>query len=67
MSRCILVIERPRSCSTWIDRLFNSHPRMLYRHRPESLRWPVLPLYPESTESPGQLAVCLEALPEAIA
>lgn len=52
MSRCILVFGMPRSGTTWIGKLFDSHPDTLYRHEPDSVRRLTLPLYPETQEAP---------------
>src|SRR6185312_10315120 len=35
MNRCILVFGMPRSGTTWIGKLFDSHPDTLYRHELE--------------------------------
>lgn len=47
MNRCILVFGMPRSGTTWIGKLFDSHPDTLYRHEPDSVRRLSLPLFPE--------------------
>lgn len=47
MSGCILVFGMPRSGTTWVGKLFDSHPDTLYRHEPDSVRRLGLPLYPE--------------------
>jgi hypothetical protein len=47
MNDCILVFGMPRSGTTWIGKLFDSHPYTLYRHEPDSVRRLSLPLYPE--------------------
>ncbi|TAM61113.1 MAG: hypothetical protein EPN49_07670 [Rhodanobacter sp.] len=52
MSRCILVFGMPRSGTTWIGKLFDSHPDTLYRHEPDSVRRLSLPLYPEAHVAP---------------
>lgn len=31
---CILILSAPRSGSTWLGSLFNSHPNVIYRHEP---------------------------------
>ena len=52
MNRCILVFGMPRSGTTWIGKLFDSHPDTLYRHEPDSVRRLSLPLYPETQVAP---------------
>ncbi|MFC5582154.1 sulfotransferase family protein [Rhodanobacter terrae] len=52
MNRCILVFGMPRSGTTWIGKLFDSHPDTLYRHEPDSVRPLSLPLYPETRVAP---------------
>lgn len=52
MSGCILVFGMPRSGTTWIGKLFDSHPDTLYRHEPDSVRRLSLPLYPEMEAAP---------------
>lgn len=47
MNSCILVFGMPRSGTTWIGKLFDSHPGTLYRHEPDSFRPLSLPLFPE--------------------
>jgi hypothetical protein len=53
MTGCILVFGMPRSGTTWIGKLFDSHPDTLYRHEPDSLRRLSIPLFPEHGDSPG--------------
>jgi hypothetical protein len=44
----ILIFGLPRSGTTWLGKLFDSHPDTLYRHEPDSVhRDPTLPLLPE--------------------
>jgi len=52
VSRCILVFGMPRSGTTWIGKLFDSHPDTLYRHEPDSVRRLSFPLYPEIETAP---------------
>ncbi len=52
MNPCILVFGLPRSGTTWIGKLFDSHPHTLYRHEPDSVRRLHLPLYPERQTAP---------------
>lgn len=49
----ILIFGLPRSGTTWIGKIFDSHPDTLYRHEPDS--WGLLnsiPLLPSTAESP---------------
>ncbi|HEX5352520.1 MAG TPA: sulfotransferase [Rhodanobacteraceae bacterium] len=52
MNPCILVFGMPRSGTTWIGKLFDSHPDTLYRHEPDSVMRLSLPLYPEVEDAP---------------
>ena len=36
--RLILLFGKPRSGTTWLGKIFDSHPDTLYRHEPDSLR-----------------------------
>ncbi len=38
MNPCILLFGMPRSGTTWVGKLFDSHPDTLYRHEPDSVR-----------------------------
>jgi hypothetical protein len=49
----ILVFGMPRSGTTWIGKLFDSHPEVLYRHEPDSLRRLSLPLFPDKADAAG--------------
>lgn len=51
MSPCILVFGLPRSGTTWVGKLFDSHPDTLYRHEPDSVQRLSLPLYPEKEDA----------------
>lgn len=45
-ARLTMIIGGPRSGSTWLAKIFDSHPATLYRHEPDTvLRNPDLPLY----------------------
>ncbi|RMG30824.1 MAG: hypothetical protein D6721_02755 [Gammaproteobacteria bacterium] len=51
--RLLLLFSLPRSGSTWIAKLIDSHPAVAYRHEPDSvLPLDPLPLFPEGT--PGR-------------
>lgn len=52
MKPCILVFGMPRSGTTWIGKLFDSHPDTLYRHEPDSMRKLSMPLFPEREDAP---------------
>lgn len=52
MNRCILVFGMPRSGTTWIGKLFDSHPDTLYRHEPDSVQRLSLPLFPDLHTAP---------------
>lgn len=67
MNGCILVFGMPRSGTTWIGKLFDSHPDTLYRHEPDSVRRIALPLYPEADIAPAhraELQAFVAALPQ---
>lgn len=67
MSGCILVFGMPRSGTTWVGKLFDSHPDTLYRHEPDSVRHLDMPLYPELEAAPdyrGELQRFVAALPQ---
>lgn len=52
MNDPILVFGMPRSGTTWIGKLFDSHPDTLYRHEPDSVYRLSLPLFPEVETTP---------------
>lgn len=52
MKPCILLFGLPRSGTTWIGKLFDSHPDTLYRHEPDSVRKLDIPLFPENEDAP---------------
>ncbi len=55
--RIILLFGLPRSGTTWLAKLFDSHPDVLYRHEPDSiLRGTHLPEWPELEPTPAELA-----------
>jgi len=50
-SRLILLMGSPRSGTTWLAKIFDSHPRVIYRHEPDSVLKSVgLPFVPELAE-----------------
>lgn len=47
----ILLVGSPRSGTTWLAKIFDSHPRVLYRHEPDTVdRGRELPLYCEGED-----------------
>lgn len=66
MKPCILVFGMPRSGTTWIGKLFDSHPDTLYRHEPDSVRKLKMPLFPEKEDAARyreELECFIDALP----
>lgn len=64
----ILLFGLPRSGTTWIGKVFDSHPATLYRHEPDSggALDTVLPLLPDVQDSPSYapaLNAFIDALP----
>lgn len=55
MKPCILLFGLPRSGTTWMGKLFDSHPDTLYRHEPDSVRKLSIPLFPEKEDAPRYL------------
>lgn len=50
--KLICLFGMPRSGTTWIGKIFDSHPDTLYMHEPDSWRWiNNLPLFPEEDYS----------------
>lgn len=39
-TRCILIAGAPRSGTTWLAKIFDSHPAVLYRHEPDEVAPP---------------------------
>lgn len=52
MNAPILVFGMPRSGTTWVGKLFDSHPDTLYRHEPESALALDVPPFPEVEDAP---------------
>lgn len=66
MNSCILIFGMPRSGTTWVGKLFDSHPDTLYRHEPDSVQRLNMPLYPEVQAAPDyrhELKQFVAALP----
>ena len=51
MNGPILIFGLPRSGTTWIGKLFDSHPDTLYRHEPDSTYRLAMPLFPDRNEA----------------
>lgn len=67
MKPCILLFGLPRSGTTWIGKLFDSHPDTLYRHEPDSVRKLKMPLFPEKEDAAryrDELESFIGALPQ---
>lgn len=56
MNPGILLFGMPRSGTTWVGKLFDSHPDTLYRHEPDSLRLLSMPMFPDKEDAPGYRA-----------
>jgi len=51
MNGPILIFGLPHSGTTWIGKLFDSHPDTLYRHEPDSVYRLAIPLFPDKSEA----------------
>ena len=51
MNGPILIFGLPRSGTTWIGKLFDSHPDTPYRHEPDSAYRLAMPLFPDESEA----------------
>lgn len=49
----ILLFGMPRSGTTWVGKLFDSHPDTLYRHEPDSVLRLSMPMFPNLEAAPG--------------
>lgn len=47
----ILLFGLPRSGTTWVGKILDSHPQTLYRHEPDSVRRLSMPLFPELADA----------------
>ncbi|MEJ2345811.1 MAG: sulfotransferase [Gammaproteobacteria bacterium] len=64
----ILLMGMPRSGTTWIGKIFDSHPRTIYRHEPDNFTAiRELPLLTESEKWPQYEAVLRGAVSEILA
>lgn len=64
----ILLFGMPRSGTTWIGKLFDSHPDTLYRHEPDTWRMLEMPRYPCVSEADcyaERVRAFVESLPDA--
>lgn len=67
MSGPILVFGLPRSGTTWLGKIFDSHPETLYRHEPDSVRRLSMPLFPDVRHSEcyaAELEAFVSGLPD---
>lgn len=66
--KLVLLLGSPRSGTSWLAKIFDSHSRVIYRHEPDSvLKSPGLPFVPELAEQEqwrDQAASYLSALQE---
>lgn len=60
----ILLFGLPRSGTTWVGKIFDSHPQTLYRHEPDSVRRLSMPLFPDATAASKDWASEIRALVE---
>jgi hypothetical protein len=52
--RLIVIVSSPRSGSTWVGKLFDSHPLTIYRHEPDGEgRLAHVPLFPSAADFPA--------------
>lgn len=51
MHPLIMLFGMPRSGTTWLGKIFDSHPGTIYRHEPDSWRLLNIPLLPDMHES----------------
>lgn len=49
----ILLFGLPRSGTSWVGKIFDSHPQTLYRHEPDSVRRLSMPLFPALADASG--------------
>ena len=64
---CILLFGMPRSGTTWIGKLFDSHPDVLYRHEPDSwspLAMPRDPSLDDAADHARELQEFVARLPD---
>jgi hypothetical protein len=58
----ILLFGLPRSGTTWVGKILDSHPQTLYRHEPDSVRRLSMPLFPDASEASEAWASEIRAL-----
>jgi Sulfotransferase family len=64
--RAILLFGMPRSGTTWLGKIFDSHPRVLYRHEPDSwerIQIPIIASRAERSRYEAMLREYVAALP----
>lgn len=62
----ILLFGMPRSGTTWVGKIFDSHPQTLYRHEPDTWKRLQMPRYPNMADAPKyaeEIRSFTEALP----
>lgn len=57
LPRKLVVLGSPRSGTTWLGKIFDSHPDVLYLHEPDTIRrnWDI-PFLPEGEDLQGAAA-----------
>ena len=59
----LLIIGSPRSGTSWLAKIFDSHPDVLYRHEPDSVAWTdAIPLFCRADEIDRYLAAARDHL-----
>lgn len=57
MDQPILIFGMPRSGTTWLGKIFDSHPDTLYQHEPDTWHRISIPRYPEAGETDCYTAI----------
>ena len=59
----VMLMGSPRSGTTWLAKIIDSHPAVLYRHEPDSINVnPEIPFVPEAAEVDRHMAACRDYL-----
>jgi hypothetical protein len=59
--RLVMVLGAPRSGTSWVGKIFDSHPDVLYRHEPDLALWePRLPFFIPEGETDAHVAIAAE-------